>query len=596
MPKFISKLLGVDEGFGDIAGMFKGEGWKTMAGAAGMVTGVAKTGITATRHAFNASKFKDQGRSGLSKGLALPFSALNAARHGITAGVHTAARSVNTIPEAKNKGFKDAYSSHYHSGDDISAAVFSKLDTKHQARESNIAENKNIKAAQEERKLYTTDAGKQKRLSEAKDAFTRANNKYTDSRSRFNHAAISNNVAQRELQAAEAASSKAKADLDEATHKSDVLGQYYSAMQQSNKLQSQINSRISLLNNEKRAGKKVELQNEINHLMEQKRVYTDQMEKLKNDNQGKGYTFANNMVMAQQEFNTAKAAIVNQQAIFDAAKNDYDAKAAIAQTRQAEFDNIKQEFTVDKKAAEDAKQVIIDIENDVGVSEKIRELDNKIADAEERKVHLAAEKASNVAHEFIGQPIAKGQDWISLAEHTRSQKSSYFTGEAFNKIEENISVLKSTGGDDFDYKSKDGKGVIHASFSEMVNAKARLNSPGSDGKVTIPTSNGNVTLTASEFNEYFKAAQKAAGKAYVDRVIGGKIENNTIRLAKEREIQYIYSLAIPQSKKDELVGDINKSYGQYLLTATDRADEWQTKGENLKMHEDLLSGNDSGKK
>ena len=50
-PKFISDMLGVGDGFGDIADMFKGQGWKAMSGVAGSVYNSASAGVSAANYA-----------------------------------------------------------------------------------------------------------------------------------------------------------------------------------------------------------------------------------------------------------------------------------------------------------------------------------------------------------------------------------------------------------------------------------------------------------------------------------------------------------------------------------------------------------------
>ena len=47
------------------------------------------------------------------------------------------------------------------------------------------------------------------------------------------------------------------------------------------------------------------------------------------------------------------------------------------------------------------------------------------------------------------------------------------------------------------------------------------------------------------------------------------------------------SLNIPNNIKTELVNQIDTDYGTYLLTATDRAERYQTRGETLSHYEAL---------
>lgn len=51
-PKFISDMLGVKEGLGDIGGMFRGEGLKGIAGALGTVGAAVGSGIGNARYAW----------------------------------------------------------------------------------------------------------------------------------------------------------------------------------------------------------------------------------------------------------------------------------------------------------------------------------------------------------------------------------------------------------------------------------------------------------------------------------------------------------------------------------------------------------------
>lgn len=59
-PKFISDMLGVKEGMGDIGGMFRGQGWKDMVSSVGGLTGMVTTPLSAALSARNYSKFKGE--------------------------------------------------------------------------------------------------------------------------------------------------------------------------------------------------------------------------------------------------------------------------------------------------------------------------------------------------------------------------------------------------------------------------------------------------------------------------------------------------------------------------------------------------------
>ena len=115
----------------------------------------------------------------------------------------------------------------------------------------------------------------------------------------------------------------------------------------------------------------------------------------------------------------------------------------------------------------------------------------------------------------------------------------------------------------------------------MLNAKQEIAAGARE--VTV----GGRKISSAEFGEYFKAAQKKVGVEYVNAVIDGKIENSTIVEARKRERDYILSLNIPNNIKTELVNQIDTDYGTYLLTATDRAERYQTRGETLSHYEAL---------
>lgn len=94
MPKFITKMLGIPEGFGDITGMFKGEGWKAIGNAAGGIAGMAAAPISSALSNYNYSKFKGENTGMRLKRAANGFFA--------AAGRSTAAAF-------NQKGFKGAY-------------------------------------------------------------------------------------------------------------------------------------------------------------------------------------------------------------------------------------------------------------------------------------------------------------------------------------------------------------------------------------------------------------------------------------------------------------------------------------------------------
>ena len=122
-PKFISDMLGVKEGFGDIGGMFKGEGWKGIGKSIGMVgralavpTGAA---LTATGNFINKRKTGGKIRSALGSAVAGATSATIrggvAALQGKKAGEiikaghlrATKARQNRELDKSNNVGFKD---------------------------------------------------------------------------------------------------------------------------------------------------------------------------------------------------------------------------------------------------------------------------------------------------------------------------------------------------------------------------------------------------------------------------------------------------------------------------------------------------------
>jgi len=627
MPKFISKLLGVDEGFGDIAGMFKGEGWKTMAGAAGMVTGTAKALATGTANSWRTSKFNDNWRSkGAKAGLAA-FSGLNALRHGATAALRTGIKTGAAVGDAKDKKFKDAYTGQYHAGDGITNAQLSALSTKSQTRARNHAANEEIKKQNE--RLSNMEAEKSRRTGERADAYSeavrntrRARAQQRTANSDFTRANNRNQTAQTALSGAQNAVDSINGDIEtentnynteiaKLNEQRDVMYQYASARLGYEEATDAVNQWTQKLRTAKNAGERAEAQTRLTQALQNQEKYRTDIEKISDANRDKGYTFGRTAQEAFDIYNASESAITAENARHNSeitrlngnlnaanttlttAKNEADAAKAAFEAAKTKLDTENAAVA----AAESAEaQALADVEAVRGeIAQEIKDANDAIANAQSQKVNLSALNAKNTMSEFIGLRTATGQDLIDFAQHTKEAKASFFTGEAFNKIEENISDL--AGGpngtrDVYDFKPKDGP-TIHTSFTEMINARSRLNSPGSNGKVTISTSSGDVTLSSAEFNEYFKAAQKVAGRDYIDRCLqqpgtDGYIKNLTIVEAKKREIQTIATSALPKAEKDKLIGLINKSFGQYLLEATDRAETMRTQGEIQRDNEKLL--------
>lgn len=635
MPKFISGMLGVSDGFGDMADMFRGQGFRALAGTAGMVAGTAKSGVSAFRNSWRASKFNDPGRSGVQRAALSGFSALNALRHGITASASAAYRGSRALPNnTQNQGIREGFNSAYHSGDETVRAQFSRLDTKRQARQNNRTQNANIGIARAAiNDLQVGGAEYNRRLSAVTSANAQAQNDLNYARhlqsvasddltSAEGALATANGNLQREQSRVDAAQSALDHENDvynqrraNLTQRRDVYQQYARTLEARESASRDIQYWRNKLNGATTEADRLSAQIGLTDAINNYQRIDQEFSKIIADNQGKGFRFETDSADAwnrynQSEQNLSQAEtnhttnVTRLQADLTTATTARDNAQIVVNDAQEDVMDATNTLNEMQRAVEEAQKNAMDrnaelVNFDATIQSEIDAQQRVIEDAEAAKIHLNAERAANAFHEFIGDSVPRGQDFIDLASHSRSQKADVLQKEAFGKIEENVSLLKTLpGGDSFEYKTKTGA-TLTASFAAMINAKNQISAGATS--VDITDSNGRVhTISAADFGEYFKAAQKTVGVEYVNAVCKGLIDNATVRNSQQREIQYINSLNISEELKHELLyGEDGRhgivyDYGKYLLTATDRAEEWQTHGENLRNHEKLLERQQNG--
>ena len=559
-PKFIGDMLGL-KGSGDFMGMFKGEGFKAFkeaAGIPGTVAGAVSSGIINTRQAYaNSRAARDPNANWWKKAT----SGANALRRG-AGGVIGATRR-GLAATYKGEGWQGAYRRNV---DETTGVSLRKVLKSAEARKTKEA---SILQSRESGEVISDLESQNQSLMAEMNKNGSYSNDVRNAKTKLSQA-----TAKRD--AAKAAFDRAQASLQ------PYINEYNAALEKHNVLKSHDDAKTS-----------------VNHWTTERDNALRALRNAQNSGDAARIERARNQFMtADENLNASKSLLTSLESKFgskyDLTKTAHDAQDEMNAKRKelkkmqdflgtqqlsAELNIANQEFSVASQETARLNQLKADYEANLKL---IDEENANIKSAKDAVIHPTMDTVKSSFAKFVGDSIPRGKDYVDLASHLEGQKKSVLQGEGFKKIEENLSLVMTKLGENndgvFKYKDKDGHS-IKASFEDMLQARQQV-AAGKE-KVTV----AGQELSAAVFNEYFKDAQKTVGEAYVNAVVKGVIENETVKQAQIREKQAILAMNIPNEIKNKYLKQIEENYGGYLKRATDEAEVLRTKGETLMSYE-----------
>ena len=208
--------------------------------------------------------------------------------------------------------------------------------------------------------------------------------------------------------------------------------------------------------------------------------------------------------------------------------------------------------------------------------DKIRRLENQ-KNVIPKPISPTREKFTNAFSSWQGLDVATGSSYSSAASSLSSARSSYFTGEAMKKLNEEGSKLNAI------YHDYDGHKF---NFSTLKDLKNQVDNGSYD-----PSKLG---ISSAKIDEYFLSAQKNGAIDYINAVAGtlkdasGKkisIENNTISEGFKQVAGMLDGLNIDPTVKAQLMADFNNNKGQFFKDLSDVAKQLETTGTRRSAYE-----------
>lgn len=571
-PKFLTDMLGLS-GAGNLMGMFKGDGFRSIGEATGIpgTAAAVGAGIQNAKYSWTKSRGNEPGARWWTKAA----SAANALRRG--AGGFIGATGRGLTATYKGQGWQGAYRKNLN---ETTARNEQRVNKQYAKRNYNKTLSDEVSSALvgvNERKTamekirdemgenYETDVSNARTtLNQAEARRDRAKRNMQAAEAMMSTEVERYNAALRKYNAFNARRTAMETRTSAANHRDDLKRQYENEMAKAPGLRDQ---------------EKLQRLREDYLSAETKFREADDNVKAIESQYGSTYDFSENYGDVQDAFHSARTNLNN--------KKEALGTDALAQ----EFNDAELEYETAKTEVDrlDKLQVDLDAEKDALKKAEARLETAEKAQKKERIIPIVTDVKVGLA-EFMGDSVPKGKDYIDLASHLESQKKAIFQGEGFKKIEENLSLVMANLGDidsvtgkhtgRFTYKTKDGS-KINESFARMLEARQEI----AAGAKTVKV--GGKEMTAPEFNEYFKAAQKTVGEAYVNAAVDEEspLLNETVRQAQIREIQAINAMNIPNDLKAKYTKQVQEDFGAYLKNATDVAELLRTKGETMRTYE-----------
>ena len=499
MPKFVSDMLGVPDGFSDIGDMFKGQGFKAMAGAAGMVHGTGKAIASGISNSWDNSRFKDGNLHGWRRGLMAGFSGINALRNGLMSGGRTAIRSgagVRSIADS-NSSLKEAYVQNKNSGNSIVDTQLGRLTGKSKTRRDNARLRGEIDRANNDINELRGARGR-RRISEAirraRDIERNAMVELDQANQMVNHMEANYNDAENELSNAQGRLATAEGELQNAqtsvsnletsinnentthnqhmtelTSRRDIYSNYASLLEKRKAALDAVDIMRDSVRNAVTEDEKIIARKGLEDAITEYQNYDRQLNKIMSENQGLTWendvTAARNQVasvnneisLAEQnhnnsvatlesQLNTARADVQTKESAVNTIRSDVTTKEAARNAAQTALDQARQE-------AQDAMDTLttvtltperlneIQAEEQRNIDREIDRQQKKIEAAQEAIVRPFVDSVRETAYDFVGKAPPRSQDLLDLSSGLKQIRADVLVSEAFGKIAKNISEV-----------------------------------------------------------------------------------------------------------------------------------------------------------
>lgn len=169
--------------------------------------------------------------------------------------------------------------------------------------------------------------------------------------------------------------------------------------------------------------------------------------------------------------------------------------------------------------------------------------------------------------DFTGTQSVSGASLIQSSSALSSIRSTYFTGEAMNKLNEEGSKLEEILS-------------MGATFSEIASLYNDIQT-GKVNKVKI----GETEYNSQQMKELYKKAEKEAAINYVNAVKEGRIRNATIEEGFKQIAGELDGMSLDPKFKNELMTAFNDNPGEFMKSLSDISKRLQTEGKRRQAYE-----------
>lgn len=587
MPKFVSGMLGIPEGFSDIGDMFKGQGWKAL----GATAGAAAAPLTT---ALGNYKYARQNGDGRARAL------LSAAAGGGAALGRGAAAIAN------KKGFNDSFWNNVATTTGNAHRRANERAIKRQLREENdernVAYERSISALHNN---YTTerntlrarlnnlmngDKDYQKRMNILQqkeeglmNGLTTAEGEVNNARSRVQSAQSARDIAETTLTNARNNHTVSGTNLTAAKNKFDTAQNALTAARDN---LNTLNNGLRRAEREYRDAQQFGTELDINAAENRLRIMKNQVDRAQtafNSAQANVDNERLNLDRAQTAFNNTEALVNRNQMAYDRADANLTAANADLTARQQAYDAAQADYDENhKNLANLLKQYdelmgrIDDVNNQINTIDTREQADlAKLELNKPREINPTRDTLQNALNRAQGLSAVTGSTYVETSQQLSAARSSYYTGEAMKKLKEEGSKVTKV------FTLTDGHGhTINATYSDVASALSDLQ------RGQTPTFNGEPFKgNAADLQELFSLVEKNAAIEYINMVDRGEIRNTTIEEGNKQVAAMLAGLQIDDETRNRLIKDFKADKGKFYKSLSDVSKTLETHGKRLQAYE-----------
>ena len=531
MPKFISGMLGISDGFSDIGDMFKGQGFRALGSAAGALAAPVGTAIGNYRYARQNGDSKKRALFGAAAG-----------------GVASLGRGAAAV--ANGKGFNDSFWNNIATTTGNAHRRVNERAIKRQLKkeyeEGNATVDKNI--ADIENQYARDSVNLPNRRGRLDSLATRISN-------RISALQANNTALQSNLSSAETRLNNSRTRL------SAAQGAQASAQTAFNNAQTNLNSarsELRLAETEYRNASQFGTDMDAQTAETKYRIAREQFNRAHN-----------NFNDTQLNLNNANSELAMANSELTTNENDYN-------TIKASYDQNQHDLSVLNDRYNQINTELASVDNQISTLDSRR--DDAIKKAESnrpREINPERDAILASLNRAQGLSSVTGSTYVDVSQQLSSVRSSYYTGEAMKKLKEEGSKVTKR------FDLTDGHGhTINATYSEVAAALTDLQS----GRT--PMINGvEFPGSAADLQEMYSLVEKNAAIEYINMVDRGEIKNTTIEEGNKQVAAMLSGLQIDDATRKELQGLFDKDKGKFYKALSDYAKQLETHGKRLQAYE-----------